>query len=381
MRCLKKCFLFRNKKYPITLYPKSRPKGRVLFSYLADPLLWKDDDIRFLGHSNNWESKTIANIFLELGFIVDAINYNDTSFYPDKNYDVIFDIHYNLQRFMPFINEKVIKILHITGSYPRFSVAQELKRVEELEKRKKMYYSPKRLCDVDLFDRSLKNSDYCSLIGNDFVLNTFPKEFHNKITKVTVSASKLKYIKSESDYVPEEKEFIWFFGGGSVHKGLDLVLDFFSQQKDLILNVVGHVNSEKDFIKIYEKELTQFKNIKFHGYLHPSSDEFIEIENRSFCFIAPSCSEAISTAVATLLQTGLYPIISKNTGISLPENCGIYLDDLSERSIKKSISLLTQKSENELINEIVKCQKKSLENYSRAAFYKTMKRFIKGKIT
>ena len=376
LRCLKKCFLCKNKKYPITLYPKIKPIGRVLFSYLADPLLWKDNDVRFLGHSNNWESREIARIFTELGFIVDAINYNDISFYPVHDYDLIFDIHYNLQRLMPFLNTKTIKILHITGSYPRFSVKAELKRVNELEKRKKCYYSPKRIVDIELFDRSLCFSDACSLIGNDIVLNTFPKEFHDKITKVTVSASELRYIKKEKDYAPIEKEFLWFFGGGAVHKGLDLVLDFFVKNTKYKLNIIGNVESEKDFFKIYKRELEEFPNIKYNGFLYPSDNKFKEIVDKCFSFIAPSCSEAISTAVSTVLQIGLFPIISKNTGIDLPKDCGIYLEDLSYESLEKAINNFNNINKKDLIAQITRCQDMALKKYSRNAFSIKMKSFI-----
>ena len=57
-----------------TLIPKGNIKGRVLFSYIPEPLLWKDNDRRFDGHSNKWESKEIARIFLDNEYIVDAIN-------------------------------------------------------------------------------------------------------------------------------------------------------------------------------------------------------------------------------------------------------------------------------------------------------------------
>lgn len=376
LKQLKACYLNSIKKYPITLYPESKFRGRVLFSYLADPLLLKKTDARFLKHSNSWESVTIAKIFTELGFIVDAINYNDLSFYPTQNYDIVFDIGHNLQRLMPFVPKNSLKLLHITGSYPRYSVAAELARVNEFEIKKNSYYSPKRTFDVELFDRSLKFADYCSLIGNDFVLNTFPKNYYDKITKVTVSASKLNYIKNINEYLPYQKEFIWFFGGGAVHKGLDLVIDFFIQNKNLKLNIVGNVESEKDFFNIYEQELLNSKNIKYHGFLNPSSQEFIDIIKRSFCFIAPSCSEGISPSVATLLQVGLYPIISKNTGIDLPKDSGIYLDNLSVQAIKDAILKVNNLSVQDIKLQIKSCQEMALKKYSQENFYNEIKKFI-----
>lgn len=111
-----------------------------------------------------------------------------------------------------------------------------------------------------------------------------------------------------------------------------------------------------------------------------TSLEFIDIVQRCFCFIAPSCSESISTAVATLLQVGLYPIISKNTGIDLPEHCGIYLDSLSIYSIESAVNVVNKLNNLSLIKQINKIQKMTLDKYSRDAFYVSIKNFIQKSI-
>jgi len=75
---------------PLTFYPKNKDiKGHILFSYLADPLIWNSADERFKWHSNAWESKEIVKIFNDLGYVVDAINHDDL-FYPERLYDVFF---------------------------------------------------------------------------------------------------------------------------------------------------------------------------------------------------------------------------------------------------------------------------------------------------
>ena len=52
----KKFFLKSNNKKVITTYPSSQKiVGRVLFSYLADPLLYSEFDERLNGHSNKWD--------------------------------------------------------------------------------------------------------------------------------------------------------------------------------------------------------------------------------------------------------------------------------------------------------------------------------------
>ncbi len=361
----------------VTIYPKNKIIGRALLSYLEYPLLWEKNDKRLGGHSNKWESREIANIFNCMGFKVDAINWMDQDFYLKNKYDIIFDIYTNLQRLAPFLGAKTIKILHLTGSYPLYQNEAELKRVEAFEKRRKLLYSPKRLVkDVELVEKSLKLADVCSLLGNDYTLKTYPNIYRKKINLVTVSTSELSYLKSEKDYVPNNREFMWFLGGGAIHKGLDLLLEVFSKNKNFKLNIVGNIETEKDFFEAYRIELTKFPNIVYHGYVELKSRKFNQIIKNVFCFIAPSCSEAISTAAATCLKLGLFPIISRDTGITLPSNCGIYLENCSINEIEDAIFKVINMKRLDLIEQISTCQRKALRDYSREKFTKDMTEFL-----
>lgn len=361
----------------VTLFPVGKPVGRILFSYLNEPLLWKGDDMRFSGHSNKWESWQIAKIFQQMGYVVDAINWDDQNFIPKYRYDVVFDIFSNLDRFEPFIKPRAIKLLHLTGSYAPYQNVAELNRIENLERRRGIKLDPQRLVKkLDLYEKSLILADSCSLIGSQHTLQTFPKHYHHKITLVTVSASYLDWKKSLGSFVPNEREFLWFFGGGNVHKGLDLVLEAFSQTPRLTLNVVGPVDSEPNFFATFQKELTQLSNIRYHGHLDPSGKKFQEITKRVFCFIAPSCSESISTAVATCLQIGLFPIISFDTGIVLPKGCGFYLKNFSVEEVKKLAKAAYEMSKEELERQISLAQEFALKQYSREKFSSNMSNYL-----
>ena len=96
-------------------------------------------------------------------------------------------------------------------------------------------------------------------------------EFQKKISllPVTYSNSILKDLNE-----PLGNEFLWFYGYGAVHKGLDILLDIFSEKKEYTLNIVGNIDTEKDFINIYAKELYSLPNIKYHGFLSPMSNEY-----------------------------------------------------------------------------------------------------------
>ncbi|MEO8393333.1 MAG: glycosyltransferase [Chloroflexota bacterium] len=363
--------------YPVTLYPKTAVRGRVLFSYLEQPLFWDDDAPAFKHHSNRWESREIARIFNELGYIVDAVNYADLKFQPRHDYDVVFDIWKNLGRFAIELRPETLKILHSTGSDPYYQNAAELSRVEALNRRRGVNYLPKRIVeDPEAFHASLKAADVCSLIGSAHTLATYPREMQAKIHPVTVSGSLLSFVKTSHDYELYGREFLWFFGYGAVHKGLDIVLEVISQLPHLTLHIVGDVEQEADFMSIYEHEMTQLPNIHFYGHLIPETAEFSRILERSFCFIAPSCSEGISPSVVTCLQAGLFPIISRDTGVVLPSGCGIYLTNCSIEDVRHAILTASEMMPSEITAQVEQTREQASKIYSRENFRHKMQDFL-----
>ncbi|MBA7536213.1 hypothetical protein ES705_28476 [subsurface metagenome] len=179
--------------YPVKLYSSSKPPiGNMILSYLAYPVHLTDSSSELQAHSNAWESREIARIFKKLDFNIDVINWDDRTFIPHKKVDLIFDIAVNLQRIADVVRPSPIKILHRTGSDPNYQNAAEIRRVENVKRRRNSSYSPKRLAhEPELEIESLRQADFCSLLGNEHTLNTYPAEFHDKISLVPVSGSYL----------------------------------------------------------------------------------------------------------------------------------------------------------------------------------------------
>lgn len=348
-------------------------RGKALVSYIKKAAIGND----FSCHSNKWECHSIISILSHMGFDVDVIDYFEGISNGLSDYDLVFDIHENLQRTAPFLNKKCKKILHITGSYPLYSIDRELQRVKNLELRRGQYYSPKRIVDYGFFRKSLDIADACSLLGNSHTLSTFPDEYRHKIRLIPPTASFIGSEHAEFEKNKKQKNnFIWFYKYGAVHKGLDILLEVFSKRNDVSLNIFGNIDIEKDFLKIYEHELNSCNNIIRHGYVDPSADIFKNVARITTAFIAPSCSEGTSVAVATCLQEGLYPIISMDNGVDLPDGCGIVLDQCSHEEINHAIDKLLELPLDIIEKQVGICQNYALEKFSRHSFESSMRLFL-----
>ncbi len=363
---------------PISRAPQGKPRGIALVSYLRDPILTGTTN-PMPGHSNRWECREICRIFLEMGYAVDVIDHGDAAFFPQKNYNVFFDIDTNLQRLAPFVGADCLRLMHLTTSYPRFSNAAEMQRVAEFEARTGRLYSPKRILPrLELTDRSLRLAHRCSLIGNATTLETYPPEFRDKITCVSVSGSFLPKLR---DVVAtgEARDFVWFSGYGAVHKGLDLVLEVFSKRPDLTLHVIGDIHREPDFTQAYATHLAA-ANVIQHGYLDTSSPALgAALENAAYS-IYPSCAEGTATAMVTCLQFGLLPIMSRSSGVDLPDGCGIMLEVLTPEAVAAAVDRVTKMSSDEVMRQTLACQMYALKRYSRPRFSFEMRAYLSDAI-
>jgi hypothetical protein len=149
-------------------------------------------------------------------------------------------------------------------------------------------------------------------------------------------------------------------------------LEVFVRKPWLTLHVVGNVLEEADFVRIYRKELLETPNIHYHGFIPAHSLAFANILDQCFCFIAPSCSEGISPAVATCLQAGLLPIISQDAGVTLPEDCGVMLESCDVDTIREAVLSCHALPEEVVERQISVAQDLGTKAFSRDSFSRAM---------
>jgi glycosyltransferase involved in cell wall biosynthesis len=355
-----------------------RARGRALLSYLAEPVSWPDRDRRLRGHTNTWESREIARALSERDLDVDAIDFSDEEFEPDGHYDVVVALHSELHR-LAEAAEASIPLMHHTGAYPSFQNAAELRRIEQLYERRGVRCVPRRQVEEGpAYDRCLREERASSLLGNEWTLSTYPAEVRPKITCVPATGSSLVRVRSARTLVPKRREFIWYFGSGAIHKGLDRALEAFANQPGLVLHVVGNIGDEQDFIDAYHRELFELPNIHWHGFLDPRSRRFRRLVRDCFCVVAPTCSEGTSPATLTMLQLGLYPLISRECGITLPGGAGTYLETCEVAEIEQAAGELRDLPEPDLREQTRATQAMALERHSRTAFARTVREYLDG---
>jgi hypothetical protein len=345
--------------------------GRILLSYLAGPLKWTPGDRRFDGHSNRWESAQIARLFAEMGYTVDAIDWDDRNFTKRSSYAGIFDIHANLER---YADSNSVKMVHLTGSNLRFSNTAAQQRLDWLQSRRGVRLIARRNFpekQIVEFERNFNVADVISLIGNEVTRSTYPEDLRSVIRLLPVTGSSLASVRSP-EKVKFGREFLWFGGAGAVHKGLDLTLEAFAASPSLVLHVIGPYENERDFVKTYSKELYGMPNIKSHGYIDPSSPKFREITKGVIGHVFPSCSEGTSPAAVTCMQYGFLPIISVNTGVDLSPDMGILLKDCSIPEIANAVEDVASMDRKGLVEMLSKSQEYALTHFSRESFRKAM---------
>jgi len=351
----------------------SPPRGRALVSYLTLPLF--GDPANFPGHSNVWESSEIVHLLRQLGYSVDLIHWQDCSFVPSEEYDLVFDIHRNLLRYS---GKSSRKVFHVTGSHPEFSNQAELQRLENLRSRRGVLLQQRRGIgaeDLHIFSDNLQAADTITLIGNEVTASTFPVGIQSKIRCVSATGSLIPG-NQPTVYHGTREEYLWFNGAGAIHKGLDLVLEVFARNPLLTLHVVGPYAREHDFTTAYRRELTKCPNIHAHGFLYPGTRHFRHIASRVRAFINPTCSEGISTSSITCMQYGMIPLVSRQAGISIPPGMGTMLDECSLDELEQRLRELAALHPDEVrsLGETVRTH--AIKAYSRPAFSDCMKQAL-----
>ncbi len=334
----------------ITLEPEGKARGRVLLSYILEPLEQKASPDH--SHTHFFESLCIARSFLERGFLVDGISWENLHFVPRESYDVVIDVRLNLERWVDDLPSSTLKIAHLDTCHWRVNNEAQERRLERLRDRRGVALRPRRLMPPN---RLIESADRATYLGNQFTAESYG--FAKKpLDRIPVSVPFTYDWITDRQFEGTRQRFLWFGSGGLVHKGLDLVLELFARRPDLELVVCGPIERERDFEAHYLEELYRLPNIQTLGWIDVASHRFLDVVASCSALVYPSCAEGGGASALTCMHAGLIPILTREASVDLTPETGVVLRDSQLETIEAAVDEHTQ------------CSPAQLEERARSAW-------------
>jgi hypothetical protein len=268
-----------------------------------------------------FEIMQIVNVFSSLGYAIDIIRFNDINaleVVKNKKYDLIFgfgEAFYQLTNLQP----DAISILYMTENHPEFSCLEERKRLNYFYERHGKKYKFRRSGYFYKIYHLKKTYSHVITLGE---IELFENQYLNPYLIFPSGLRNFNYVFKNKNHLQARKHFLWLGSGGAIHKGLDLLLDVYNRQDDIVLHICGLFKEEREQLSIPKRE-----NIVEYGQINIESDLFLALVNKCSYIILPSCSEGFSTSITTGMLHGLIPIVMRDTGFNRLGDKAIFLED------------------------------------------------------
>jgi Glycosyl transferases group 1. len=305
-------------------------KKKALLSYIIEPFISGDSGV----HQNRRQALILAKTISELGYTVDVVDYRCRKLKVRADYDLIIGFGEIFERI--FLKQsKALKVFYATT--PHFSQRNmaEAVRASRVYKAKGRTLSPVRLTQhPELLSVTCSDAILCT--GNEWVHQTYAKYTPSPIYPINIAApGKFTASDLSRTFTDGPKNFLWIGGDGLLLKGLDLCLEVLSMEEFSHINLHVCGTKEAEFMTVYSDECSS-PNIILHGNVDVSSDKFMRIAEQCVYVIMPASSEAGCGAVLTAMKSGLVPIVTKESTISV-ESFGIAIEDGTVESVASAV--------------------------------------------
>ncbi|MEO6550171.1 MAG: glycosyltransferase [Ferruginibacter sp.] len=316
-------------------YYKTAYQKNALLSYIIYP---------FVGpilnnHSNHRECLAIAEILKELGYNVDVINWDNNTFIPKKKYDVVIDNHNNLARLSSHLKE-ARKIFHASNAHWLYQNWVEYGRCYQFYVQYGKALVPPRLMPPG---NSAEYCDAISMFGNEFTKTTFGG-FSKKITQLPMSVvTEVNLLPRE--YLSTRHNFLWINSHGALLKGLDIIIDAFSQLPDFKIFICTDTSRDLDFFESRKQQFKDSPNICLIGWVDTGGITYNNLLQECAWIIGSSFCEGGGGSVLNGMASGLVPLVSRSMSITLPIDTGFYMEHLDVASMVQDLKEIVLTSE------------------------------------
>jgi hypothetical protein len=346
----------------------------VLISYIVRPFKKGAN----LTHTNHAEALQIAQVFDELNYNVDVVNFSSNKALDYNKYDIVFGFgeplissFYKRSRQIP-----IMTIYYGTGMHICHQNHATLKRVKEVYERKGRWLpSSGRIVDK-AWSIQTTLVDAIITLGNEVTVESYRKYYTGPIFRIPCSYYRVmnyKDILQKKDFAQARRHFLWFGGEGLIHKGLDLLLEVFKDKPDLHLHVCGPIDDELEFKTCFYDELYKRKNIHTYGFVDLRSDVLTHLIKTCAFVIFPSCSEGQATSVVNVMGNGgLVPVVTKESGVSI-NDYGIEIKDYNIEEVVQSVREANQLTTKDIMERSFRCGEYIVQHHSLDMFSKAIK--------
>ena len=345
--------------------------GRVLISYIPDDVLSAENEVS-PSHTHYWECRQIAHSYVAAGFAVDVVQFDDTSFIPDKKYDVLVSARTDIERLSKYVPAHCLKIAHLDTAHFLTHNANALLRLRDIRDRHGISLRSNRMVEDNW---AIETADIGCVLGNDFTADSY--RFAGKpIHHIPLSSVQQFEWDTDKNFDSCRDTFIWFGSGGFAHKGLDLVIDAFQELPNMNLLICGPLDEEPRFIRAFDRQMFHSGNIETIGWVDVTSDDFRALMRRTLATIYPSCSEGGGGSVITCMHAGVIPVVTREASVDT-EDFGSVLKTASIDSIREAVIALSQTPSNELERRARLAWEFARGRHSREIFAKHYDRFVR----
>ena len=305
---------------------------KALISYIVHPFFSKKKK-----HPNSIELECIVDVFIELGYAVTIIDYRYDKKIDFDDYSVIFGFGRSVEKAVRSVSDVKV-VYYATGAPSEYQNSQAIKALIRYNEK----YNVKPLESVriakftDVPQLSLATGVVC--VGNSFSKSLYQRYNRNVCSVPSTYFKTNVHIRSLDKIKSERNNFVWLGGTGAIHKGLDIVIEYFKSRRDLHLDIFGPLKNEKTF---FGNIGSLPSNIIYHGFHSVDSSYFSDVMKKCSIVILPSCSEGQATSLITACAN--FNMMSLHTlECTMPESINNNLIEPNLNSVELVINRISE---------------------------------------
>lgn len=258
-------------------------------------------------HSMYWETVEMVRQLNARGYVVDFYDVTCTEYIAWEQYQVAFVQNARLAECPEKLPLK--KVFYCTENYWAFQNLAEMERLRSFHARTGIWVAPERQTPVRFSD---EHADFMTSFGTVFQQQYYSSRPQKHLLNISVAKQPTHVVKNVE---AARANFMWMGSGGTILKGIDIVVEAFLGVPEAHLYIAGAIEREPRIWAWLQPLLATHPNLHYLGWVDVATDKFAALANQCIGQVYPSASEGGPGAVAQLLHFGLIPIVTRSAAV------------------------------------------------------------------